>query len=139
MGNSSISISVNLTEFSCGECGGVYAINERYRLQRYEKGGFWHCPYCQCSWGYCESEVDRQKKELEKERQRRKWAEDAEAKRRTQIANLQKQLSAQKGVNTRMKNRAAAGVCPCCNRTFKQLAAHMKNKHPDFVDSASGD
>ena len=31
----------------------------------------------------------------------------------------------------RLQARAKAGVCPCCNRTFKQLAAHMKNKHPD--------
>jgi hypothetical protein len=28
--------------------------------------------------------------------------------------------------------KAKAGVCPCCNRTFKQLADHMKVKHPDF-------
>lgn len=25
-----------------------------------------------------------------------------------------------------------AGMCPCCRRTFKQLAEHMKSKHPDF-------
>lgn len=29
----------------------------------------------------------------------------------------------------RMETRVAAGVCPHCNRTFKQLAAHMKCKH----------
>lgn len=37
-----------------------------------------------------------------------------------------------KGVATRLKNRAAHGVCPCCNRTFQQLARHMSAKHPDF-------
>lgn len=25
--------------------------------------------------------------------------------------------------------RVSGGVCPCCNRTFKNLAAHMKTKH----------
>jgi hypothetical protein len=34
----------------------------------------------------------------------------------------------------RLKKRASAGVCPCCHRTFKQLAAHMQNKHPDYPD-----
>jgi hypothetical protein len=24
------------------------------------------------------------------------------------------------------------GVCPCCNRTFQQLARHMKAKHPGY-------
>ena len=41
-------------------------------------------------------------------------------------------LQATKGVVTRLKKRAIAGVCPCCNRTFQQLAAHMAHKHPDY-------
>ncbi len=41
--------------------------------------------------------------------------------------------SATRGHLTRTKNRVAHGVCPCCNRTFKQLSAHMKRKHPDYV------
>lgn len=32
----------------------------------------------------------------------------------------------------KLKRRVKAGVCPCCKRTFKQLVAHMKHKHPDF-------
>jgi hypothetical protein len=49
--------------------------------------------------------------------------------------------AATRGVVTRKKNeakklreRARAGVCPCCHRTFKQLAAHMANKHPDYAE-----
>lgn len=38
-----------------------------------------------------------------------------------------------KGHATRITKRAKAGVCPCCNRTFKQLAAHMANQHPEFT------
>lgn len=33
---------------------------------------------------------------------------------------------------SRLKNRASAGVCPCCNRTFVALARHMKAKHPEY-------
>lgn len=43
-----------------------------------------------------------------------------------------RQLSAQKGVTTRIKNRIGNGVCPCCNRTFKNLARHMSGQHPDY-------
>lgn len=28
--------------------------------------------------------------------------------------------------------RAQGGACPCCNRTFADMARHMKTKHPDF-------
>jgi len=42
---------------------------------------------------------------------------------------------AHKAAATRARNRAKHRVCPCCKRTFKQLAAHMKSKHPDFDPS----
>lgn len=45
----------------------------------------------------------------------------------------ERQLRAQKGVVTRIKNRISKGVCPCCNRTFGDLERHMKTKHPDYA------
>lgn len=37
----------------------------------------------------------------------------------------------------RAKKRAANGVCPCCHRTVKQMAEHMKTKHPEYVSEAT--
>lgn len=39
-----------------------------------------------------------------------------------------------KGHITRLKKRIAAGVCPCCRRTFQDLAKHMKGQHPRYVE-----
>lgn len=33
----------------------------------------------------------------------------------------------------RIKKRASAGNCPCCQRTFSNMARHMKHQHPEFV------
>ncbi len=33
----------------------------------------------------------------------------------------------------RLKKRMAAGTCPCCQRTFSNMATHMKRQHPEFV------
>tara|TARA_Y100000310_G_scaffold338946_1_gene430083 strand:- start:1163 stop:1354 length:192 start_codon:yes stop_codon:yes gene_type:complete len=44
----------------------------------------------------------------------------------------EKTASTYKGQVTKLKNRAKAGVCPCCNRTFQNLSRHMETKHPDF-------
>ena len=43
--------------------------------------------------------------------------------------------TATRGHLTRTKKRVAAGVCPCCNRTFQNLARHMKGQHPEYVES----
>jgi hypothetical protein len=32
-----------------------------------------------------------------------------------------------------MKKRAVAGVCPCCNRHFRELERHMASKHPKYA------
>lgn len=40
--------------------------------------------------------------------------------------------AAHKGHNTRIRKRIANGICPCCNRTFKDVARHMKSQHPEF-------
>jgi len=50
-----------------------------------------------------------------------------------EIRDKNKSLSATKGVVTRMKSRAANGVCPCCKRSFQNLKRHMTTKHPKFV------
>lgn len=54
---------------------------------------------------------------------------DFERRKNEQLKNSERSL---KGQITKLKNRSKAGVCPCCNRTFKQLARHMKSKHPDY-------
>jgi hypothetical protein len=48
------------------------------------------------------------------------------------LAAEERSHTATKGHLARQRKRAQAGVCPCCNRTFQQLARHMANKHPDF-------
>lgn len=113
-----IVVSVRLTEINCGQCGGTYAINARYRDKKHTDGGYWHCPYCNCSWGYGESENDRLKKTIEDER------------KRTQAAlSRENELRADRDTLARKLKRVDRGVCPECNRTFANLARHMSCKH----------
>jgi hypothetical protein len=115
-----VELAVALYTIDCGSCGGTYAINRRFRDMKVEKGGFWHCPYCECSWGYAESENTRLKRELEEERKRK----DAALSR----ANVAEQA---KTKAERKLKRVTKGVCTECNRTFRDLAEHMACKHPE--------
>ena len=63
--------------------------------------------------------VARQQELLDNERAARRAAED--------------QLTAATRENKRVAQRVANGVCPCCKRSFVQLAKHMANKHPEFT------
>ena len=120
-----INTRIEFTKIHCGNCGGHYMIDERVRAIAYQTAGDWNCPYCQVRWGYEESEAQRLQKKLDRERGLRRQ----EVERRE---HTERQLRAQKGENTKLRKRVKAGVCPCCNRTFRQLALHMKRMHPEY-------
>jgi hypothetical protein len=46
----------------------------------------------------------------------------------------ERQVSAMRGEMTKLRKRAAAGVCPCCKRSFVNVRRHMTSKHPDYAD-----
>jgi hypothetical protein len=71
-------------------------------------------------------ESEKLREQLEDERRRACATRDL-------LAHEERSHAATRGHLTRQKKRAAAGVCPCCNRTFQQLARHMKSKHPGFT------
>lgn len=125
-----------LTTFECGSCGGVYAIGEVYRDKCQDDGSSWNCPYCRRGWGYSKNsrieQLRRELKSVEESRAREsRWHDQT----RVRLKDAKRSRDAHKGQVTRLRNRAVAGVCPCCNRTFRQLAAHMKTKHPTWNKS----
>lgn len=126
--------TVQLTQIVCGECGGTYAISEQYRKQKHEEGGYWKCPYCECSWGYGESEVKRLEKQLIRQKHLVEQAETDARWERQQKERAEHSAASYKGHLSRTKKRVRHGVCPCCNRQFKNLERHMDCKHPGYSE-----
>ena len=71
--------------------------------------------------------------EVVKMRRRAERAEQGIACRNDTINSLERSVAAQKGNVTKLKKRASAGVCPCCNRSFQNLHKHMQKQHPGFA------
>lgn len=108
------------------------------RARQADKKSF-YCPNGH-SMSYTQSEADRLKAALQKQEQATQAAKDEAARERRwreqkqeTLEHTQRRLAAQRGVTTRLKNRVANGVCPCCNRTFVNLQRHMATKHAGFV------
>lgn len=79
-----------------------------------------------CPLGHTFVFRDNYRKNLEAEQRRHRATKDL-------LAAEERSHVATRGHLTRTKKRVAAGVCPCCHRTFQQLARHMANKHPDYT------
>lgn len=117
--------TVTLEKLTCGHCAGVFALNASFLNHARNNRGGYNCPYCQTPWSWFESEADRLRKQIE-QKQRELSAVKCELLHAQNVACDERK--ARQGAEKKLR-RVNAGVCPCCNRTFQNLARHMATKH----------
>jgi len=119
---------------ACAQCRSpVYIPNALYTAAKAPPGISFFCSYGHSlHFAQGESKTDKLQRELNIAKQMLAMKDDLIKAAQAEAAENARRLSAAKGRITKMHNRAAAGVCPCCNRTFVALARHMAAKHPDF-------
>ncbi len=118
---------VEYSIIDCGCCGGTYAITERHRSWCYENAKSWTCPYCKTGWGFSSNNdrISQLKKEIKAANRNADLAWHEASENRKQAEKITRSYN-------RVRERVKNGVCPCCSRTFENLARHMQSKHPDF-------
>lgn len=112
-------------------CGIYFGISPSLHRRMRDEGVHVHCPNGH-NISYCESALDKVKKRLAQETHA---AEQARADRdfhRELAKHHERSARTIRGHHTRLKRRVAAGVCPCCHRSFQDLARHMGGKHPHY-------
>lgn len=110
----------------CCVCGGPIAMAKNQWLRFTDDHETFYCPIGHLNYFPGQTDAERLQKELGAVRA--KLDQEAAAKRDAIIRAEKAERS-----EIRTKRRANAGVCPCCKRTFKQLVAHMKSKHPEVA------
>lgn len=132
-----VTATAELVTEECCRCGVLFAmpadLKERCLDNPGPNGRQFYCPN-----GHSQHYTGKSKAQQERERA------DRLARR---VDGLQTQLTheadqrqaaersarALRAVNTRTRRRIAAGVCPACRRSFKDLAAHMQGQHPEYA------
>jgi hypothetical protein len=110
-------------------CGIALAIPANLYRNAHEDGRSVYCPLGH-TFGWSET----WKARYEREQANRKAAEQRAQASRELLRAEERSHQATRGHLTRAKRRSAAGTCPCCQRTFQQLARHMRSQHPDYVE-----
>lgn len=92
--------------------------------------------YCGYGHGQVFAEGEGEEAKLRRERdrlfQRVAQLDDTIKAQHRELLVADKKLADLKTQRKVMVRRAKAGTCPCCHRTFRQMALHMKQKHPEF-------
>lgn len=125
-----------IANVQCYKCGVVFGLEQGFQAQRREDHQEFYCPNGHAQW-YSgktdkEREIERLGEELRSLTANRDYHQ-SRAQRQTEAAETaRRQAAAARGVVTKVKRRIGKGVCPCCNRYFRDLHQHMTGEHPDW-------
>lgn len=119
----------------CSQCGLTFAMPESLERELRQNHKIFYCPVGHGMHYPGESDLERECRHRQEIQNRLTNELSYHDQTRAQLRDTERSRNAYKGAVTRIKNRVASGVCPCCKRTFKQLAAHMKTKHPTWNKS----
>lgn len=110
------------------DCGISFAVPAWWYRGKLENHSWWYCPNGHHQHFPAETALEKawRERDIAKQQVARAEQEAATATRRAEKAEREQRLA---------KKRTAAGTCPCCQRTFANMATHMKREHPQFVEA----
>src|SRR5579872_1266364 len=117
--------TVEFVKEECCNCHMIYMVTKVFHQAMRDIGARFFCPVGH-GQSYTVTTVQRVQEALDQSRRE-------EARLRERAIGAEKAQQKAERALKRHKKRAAAGLCPCCNRTVAQLAAHIKSKHADFM------
>jgi len=113
-------ITVNL--YNCCTCGTAVGLEANLERGLRENKNTWYCPNGHPQVFTGKTEADKLRDELKRKEQE---LSNKVIEQLTTEAELKK--------TKRSLKRLHQGVCSCCNRSFANLAEHIKNEHPELI------
>jgi hypothetical protein len=118
---------VQLVTETCCACGALFAMSTEFQQQRRRDRSSFYCPAGH-GQHYTGKPTEQQLRE------QAEWLEQQLASREEDLRAERVSHAATKGQLTKTRKRVGNGVCPCCHRSFQQLARHMSGQHPEYVE-----
>jgi hypothetical protein len=133
---STTTLSLTFTHLTCcyAECGLTFAAPESWVTCRRNDHAWFYCPNGHVQQFSGKSEAEKLRAELADAERAKKYWVDRTSEERGRVMERERTIRTMKGHTTRLKKRVAAGVCPCCKRTFQDLAHHMHGQHPTYSE-----
>lgn len=123
-----ITETIRLTTDVCATCGITFAVPDSWQQRRRDDGKTFYCPNGH-SLHFGKNTLE---KRLERAERERNAAQVGLGAARDQLDAERRSHAATKGQLTKTRKRVSAGVCPCCHRTFQNVARHMAGQHPEY-------
>lgn len=125
-----ITFTVKFVTEECCNCHAQFAMTENLNTEKRRDHSLFYCPrgHGQHYTGLSDVEKERRDKIEIQNRLQAKLNEETHLR-----LVAEKERDTEKKKRRKIELRVAKGVCPCCNRTFDDLARHMAGKHKDYT------
>lgn len=120
----------------CSQCrGDMWLPLALHETARRSEEIIFHCPYGHRQhFPKGDGETTLLRRERDRLKQQLAEKDDDIKALKAVVAKEREHTLKMKSVATKVRKRNAAGLCPCCNRSFAsaQMQRHIKTKHPEF-------
>lgn len=114
----------------CASCGVVFGMPADLEQRRRDDHGSFYCPNGHMLRFSGPTPAEKQ---AQREKERADRLRTHLAAQRDQLEAARRDAAEARAREVRLRWRVGNGVCPCCQRTFPGLAAHVATKHPEFI------
>ena len=128
-----IYLTATLVREECCSCHMIFAVTTSFQEEMKDTHNSFCCPKGHWQSYRSESETEQLQKIIQQKDNEIRIQTELKEETRQERDQIKKSLIAIKGHKTRIQKRIAAGVCPCCNRSFNNLHRHMNTKHPKYI------
>jgi hypothetical protein len=120
---------------TCSQCCVDFGLGADFQRRRRADHGTFYCPNGHSQYYPQDNAEEKLRKEKEHLEARLRSEREYTERERQRRLTAERQRAAAKGQVTKIKNRVSKGVCPCCNRSFVNVARHMAGQHPEYTGS----
>lgn len=125
-------VTTTLSTITCCQCSMLFGVPARFETDRRRDHKDFFCPAGHRQHYPQRSDLEIARDEAARAKHAAEQASARAAEERNRREGAERQLRARKAVATRLRNKIAAGRCPCCSHQFKDLRAHMRTEHPQW-------
>jgi len=128
-----LSVTTCFAQINCCNCGVPFMVPDWLEADLRRTHRYFYCPNGHNQHFTAETEAEKLKKQLAKAETHLKTAQSEAAWQQSQREQAERSARAQKAIATKIKNRLARGLCPCCGKHFPELREHITERHPNYA------
>lgn len=131
-GLQTLQLGVELEMLTCylRTCGIQFAAPADWLDRRRRDHAEFHCPNGHAQSFQAKTKEELLREELQRTKRTVDYLRTDNQRLADQRATLKRSVAAQKGVATRLRNKAIAGECAFCHQRFPDVAEHVQAEHP---------